>query len=734
MAKEESPLAIVKKEHFLGKSFPPWVNEKAGKILKEEGDLATIKFIGEHTDEPTWNFRPPIKGAIVRVSRPLLDWPVSQCSINVQRYVYSLTVDQIKSTLAKPGTSKADHEVWFTKSGVDNCGFTNVQGLNLILGNAYATYNGVLDKQKNRNEKLAKQGRELESATTDDGHLKYQPSPNSCIFCYQGCKLRLVNPVSLLADGAPKVERLDIPIKHPGHIPYWQRPLVRKHKRRYASDGSSKPLLARITIGEDYADIDLRGLMRNAKWRGLLGPDATTDDLLGLVSHDPILDPRRKIATMLYREASEKAPDAPIHVHKRHLYEGARRAHKCLEEAHSISMSIDLGQNELIACQVWSPEGENLRKLVLPREFTSTNRLPLSKTRDSSGLNPRFFGEVPAYREAHVTNQLAIYRLAVESLTPEQQAEVRARDLDTSEQARTTLCERYQISPDAVDWSAMTRNGFQPTTLFAEYLKAQGRPESEYLREYCKRKNNGDKTEPEKVLKMARDARFAYESKVKLPENTAKALREAQYELQRGDTNYHRLSVWRKELVRRIVNWSLRESKAETIILEDLSTGGFFQKGSGVCSPGWEGFFEKRRDNRWLINALHSAYCDLATHKGMRICLVPAYRTSITCPNPECKHVDNHNRNGIHFRCTKCGEEGHADVDVAAVNIYRVAVSGCAMPRESLSDQDILVLSRKPKTVNRPKKTKVVKSPVPRVQLSNTESLADPLLSQQDVV
>jgi hypothetical protein len=366
-------------------------------------------------------------------------------------------------------------------------------------------------------------------------------------------------------------------------------------------------------------------------------------------------------------------------------------------------MSIDLGQNELIACQVWSPDGKHKKFLVLPEEFISMTRKPPSKTRDTKGLSSRFVGEVPAYREAHLSNQLAIYRLAVESLTTEQQAEVRARDADTAEQARKTLCERYLIPPDVLDWSVMTRGGFHPSTLIAEYLKAQGYPESEYMREYCERKKKSDKAEPKRVLKMARDSRFAYEARVKLSESTAKALREAQYELQRHDPNYHRLSVWRKELVRRIVNWSLQESKAEVIILEDLSTGGFFQKGSGICPPGWNGFFEKRRDNRWLINALHSAYCDLATHRGMRVCLVPAYRTSITCPNLDCKHVDSRNRKGVNFLCTRCGFEGHADRDVAAVNIYRVAAIGSALPREILSDEDKPLPSRKTKITMNPK-------------------------------
>lgn len=577
-----------------------------------------------------------------------------------------------------------------------------VQALNLIIRSAAATYSGAVKKVENRNKKRAEKAaaknksraerglpplppQEAESPFGEDGRLKSPPGPNRVVLCYQSVSPRPVRSAEglppeyrLYAPGTKDVglrreDRLSIPEGEPGHVPEWQRRegLVKDERgrrrrrwyshtnlRRNRSLSPEKAEMARLCraeesmlmetrIGDDWVAYDVRGLLRNARWRGLaLEEDMGTEDLMGLFSGDPVIDPARGIVTFLYKEGVIDASSSEV--------VPARFAPKALSRACSSSpvalISVDLGQTNLVAARATElslVSGEVVagRSLLVP-------------------LDEDVAKSVLSVRSSLDELEDSIVAAAKGSLPPDYAAEVLAMDSDTPARAAARLCAELGVDAGAVPWEDMGP-GTEHVSSLLRSLGREGEAEIDGV--------------------PLKDRFFARRAKARVGPEARAALNEAVWALKSESAEYRRLSKRKKEAVRRAVNQVMRDAKRAlgvrqaVLNVEDLNVSSGFFSGRGKTDPGWEGLLSRKRENRWLIKDFHGAIYDLAKNRGVLVVESPPKRTSMTCT--ECGHCDAGNRSGERFSCLRCGHLANADFDVATRNLERVALSGRPMPR-----------------------------------------------------
>ena len=338
MIKEQSELSKLIEKYYPGKKFYSNDLKQAGKHLKKsehltakESEELTVEFL-KSCKEKLYDFRPPAKALIISTSRPFEEWPIYKASESIQKYIYSLTKEELEKY--NISTDKTSQENFFKESLIDNYGFANVSGLNLIFQHTKAIYDGVLKKVNNRNNKILKKYKrkieegieidspELEKAIDESGHFINPPGINKNIYCYQQVSPTIFNsfketkiicpfnykrnPNDIIQKGV--IDRLAIPFGEPGYIPDHQRDKVNKHKKRirkYYKNNENKnkdAILAKINIGEDWVLFDLRGLLRNAYWRKLIPKQGITpQQLLDMFSGDPVIDPIKNNITFIYK-------------------------------------------------------------------------------------------------------------------------------------------------------------------------------------------------------------------------------------------------------------------------------------------------------------------------------------------------------------------------------------------------------------------------------------------------
>jgi len=702
-------LAEVRERHFKGLRFRSSYLKRAGKILKKEGEAACVAYLTGKDEESPPNFKPPAKCDVVAQSRPFEEWPIVQASVAVQSYVYGLTKEAFEAF--NPGTTKQSHEACLAATGIDTCGYSNVQGLNLIFRQAKNRYEGVITKVENRNKKAKKKltrknewrqkngHSELPEAPeeltfNDEGRLLQPPGINPSLYTYQQISPTPWSPKdsSILPPqyagyerdpnapipfGVAK-DRLTIASGCPGYIPEWMRTAgektnprtqkkfmhpglsTRKNKRmRLPRSVRSAPLgalLVTIHLGEDWLVLDVRGLLRNARWRGVAPKDISTQGLLNLFTGDPVIDTRRGVVTFTYKPET-------VGIHSRTwLYKGKQTKEvleKLTQDQTVALVAIDLGQTNPVsaAASRVSRSGENLSIETVDRFF----------------LPDELIKELRLYRMAHDRLEERIREESTLALTEAQQAEVRALEHVVRDDAKNKVCAAFNLDAASLPWDQMTSN----TTYLSEAILAQG-----VSRDQVFFTPNPKKGSKEPVEVMRKDRAWVYAFKAKLSEETRKAKNEALWALKRASPDYARLSKRREELCRRSVNMVINRAKKRTQcqvvipVLEDLNIG--FFHGSGKRLPGWDNFFVAKKENRWLMNGLHKSFSDLAVHRGFYVFEVMPHRTSITCP--ACGHCDSENRDGEAFVCLSCKRTYHADLDVATHNLTQVAGTGLPMP------------------------------------------------------
>jgi len=736
----ETPLAAALKAHHPGKKFRSDYLKKAGKILKDQGVEAAMAHLdGKDQAEPP-NFKPPAKCRIVARSREFSEWPIVKASVEIQKYIYGLTLEERKA--CDPGKSSASHKAWFAKTGVNTFGYSSVQGFNLIFGHTLGRYDGVLVKTENLNKKRAEknerfrakalaEGRAepvcppLVTATNDTGQdvtledgrvvrpgqLLQPPGINPNIYAYQQVSPKAYvpgiielpeefqgysrDPNAVILPLVPR-DRLSIPKGQPGYVPEPHREGLTGRKdrrmRRYyetergtklkrppltakgRADKANEALLVVVRIDSDWVVMDVRGLLRNARWRRLVSKEGITlNGLLDLFTGDPVLnpkdcsvsrdtgdpvnDPRHGVVTFCYKlgVVDVCSKDRPIKGFR------TKEVLERLTSSGTVGMvSIDLGQTNPVAAAVSRVtkglQAETLETFTLPDDL---------------------LGKVRAYRAKTDRMEEGFRRNALRKLTAEQQAEITRYNDATEQQAKALVCSTYGIGPEEVPWERMTSN----TTYISDHILDHGGDPDTVFFMATKRGQN------KPTLHKRKDKAWGQKFRPAISVETRLARQAAEWELRRASLEFQKLSVWKTELCRQAVNYVMERTKKRTQcdviipVIEDLPVPLFH--GSGKRDPGWANFFVHKRENRWFIDGLHKAFSELGKHRGIYVFEVCPQRTSITCP--KCGHCDPDNRDGEKFVCLSCQATLHADLDVATTNLVRVALTGKVMPRSERS-------------------------------------------------
>jgi hypothetical protein len=703
-------------------SFRKDVITKAGRIFKKDGPDAAAAFLdGKWEDRPP-NFQPPAKAAIVAISRSFDEWPIVKVSCAIQQYLYALPVQEFESSV--PEARAQAHAAWFQDTGVDDCNFKSTQGLNAIFNHGKRTYEGVLKKAQNRNDKKnlrlerinakrAEAGQAPlvagpdESPTDDAGCLLHPPGINANIYCYQqvsprpyeqSCGIQLppeyagYNRLSNVAI-PPMPNRLDIPQGQPGYVPEHHRHGIKKFgrvRKRYGvvpgrnrdADGkrtrqvlteagaaakARDSVLAVIRIGDDWTVVDLRGLLRNAQWRKLV-PDGgiTVQGLLDLFTGDPVIDPRRGVVTFIYKADS-------VGIHSEKVCRG-KQSKNLLERLCAMpeksSTRLDCARQAVALVSVdlgqRNPVAARFSRVSLAEGQLQAQLV------SAQFLDDAMVAMIRSYREEYDRFESLVREQAKAALSPEQLSEIVRHEADSAESVKSCVCAKFGIDPAGLSWDKMTSG----TWRIADHVQAAGGDVEWFFFKTC---GKG------KEIKTVRRSDFnvAKQFRLRLSPETRKDWNDAIWELKRGNPAYVSFSKRKSEFARRVVNdlvhRARRAVRCDEVVfaIEDLNIS--FFHGKGQRQMGWDAFFEVKQENRWFIQALHKAFVERATHKGGYVLEVAPARTSTTCP--ECRHCDPESRRGEQFCCIKCRHTCHADLEVATFNIEQVALTGVSLPK-----------------------------------------------------
>lgn len=751
---EVTPLTAITRARFPGSYFTKEDLQKAGRILKRDGEAAVVAYLseeGRRLDERAPNFQPPAKCPIVAQSRPFAEWPIYRASLEIQRYVYALKVeDAEKGPRSNPKKTNEARARWFLTTGVDDCGLRTpknacAQGLEKIFDHTYARFFGVIKKVDNKNEELRERRRraverirvaeeegeephwrdlrdasvEEESAVDPDtGGLRRPPGVNHNLYCYNDVSPRPTSdvrglsvpseyegyerdPDETIASGLP--DRLSVPRGTPGYVPEWQRPLLRtdsRRQRRWYSTSLRRPrphaerslrsgtinragydpatveaasardaLLAEIRIGEDWLLLDARGLLRSVRRRGLTPEDGVTlRSLLTFFTGDPVIDTRRGVVTFCHKAAT-------IGVRSRKTVKtmDSRTVLEKLAAGGPFGLvSIDLGQTNPVAAKYSrvTLDGDALAAEPRTREF-----LPEGLLEEIYKLRDRYDAFMDSTRER-----------AVLSLSPEHQEEIRIWRVDAAEASKARVCERFSLDPTVVPWDEMTST----STYVADAVIGTGGDPASVTFAWTKKNGESGRT------KM-RDGAVSGLSgvRVKLGDDARKAWNDAKNDLLRGNAAYDRIARQKLELARRCVNHVLRRAAEATgcdrsrvvVAVEDLKVDNKVFSGCGrIDGRGWDSFFVRKKENRWVIQVLHKAFTDLAAHRGAIVVEATPHRTSTTCPR--CGLCDRASRSGTSFVCVGCGVCLDADLEIATDNVEQVTLTGACMPKPPVDASD----------------------------------------------
>lgn len=689
-----------RKEKFPKVQFTPKTLKYSGFLFKKGAVEESEAYLREHLNEG--NLQPIARFDVLAVSRPFAEWPIMQVSAAIQEYVYGLTEDE---RLKEGGIQYTeDRLAWFTRTGVNHYGYTSAQGLNKIFKLAFNIYDSVPKRLTTNNKKAEKRAERINAKRlaraqepieakvrpirTEDGHLAEKPGINPLIHGYQQVKFRAVDPVrdrTILAPIFPgytldpekrlpigkgangsSLDRLLIPPGMPGYVPEWDRaklnPNKKRVRRRY--DKREGAILAIMTIGSDWALFDIRGLLRNVRWRFPPNYKLTPSGLLRYFTDSPTIDPRPTkpaplgTATLRYMTGSLPGRSVDVlkvkQIHQRGIYP---------VKAPCALLNIDLGVTNPIAAKL---------------SYLAPGQEPVLITRyQYKNFSVAGRDEIRSHRESYDALMLRLREAALAEMTPEEQAEIHTYHSLTAEIAKENIARKYGIDPSRIPWDKVTSTS---TYIANEILKGPHPEEAKTLYK--------TKTGKEQVRKR-QDAHIAFYDDIR--QRMSKATREKFEDLKqkhlRGSSDFEKLAKRKEQLAQRMRNDLLQKAQAASgldriiVNIEDLNVNGKMFSGKGKRFLGWDHLFQPKKEGRWFMKALFKAFLELGPNRGIQVALSPAYRTSITCTAPGCGYVDAKNRDGEHFHCLACGLVAHADVEIATDNLERVFITGQAMPK-----------------------------------------------------
>jgi len=439
-------------------------------------------------------------------------------------------------------------------------------------------------------------------------------------------------------------------------------PSYRHHMMRLNSNAESA-ILAVIFFGKDWVVFDLRGLLRNVRWRNLFVDGSTPSTLLGMFG-DPVIDPKRGVVAFCYKEqivpvvskSITKMVKAPELLNKLYLK----------SEDPLVLVAIDLGQTNPVGVGVYRVMNASLDYEVVTR----------------FALESELLREIESYRQRTNAFEAQIRAETFDAMTSEEQEEITRVRAFSASKAKENVCHRFGMPVDAVDWATMGSN----TIHIAKWVMRHGDPSLVEVLEY--RKDNEIKLDKNGVPKKVKltDKRIANLTSIRLrfSQETSKHYNDTMWELRRKHPVYQKLSKSKADFSRRVVNSIIRRvnhlvPRARIVfIIEDLKNLGKVFHGSGKRELGWDSYFEPKSENRWFIQVLHKAFSETGKHKGYYIIECWPNWTSCTCP--KCSCCDSENRHGEVFRCLACGYTCNTDFGTAPDNLVKIATTGKGLP------------------------------------------------------
>lgn len=654
------------KEFINKRNFKSSIIKQAGKILKKEGEEAVKKYLDDNYVEGYKKRDFPItaKCNIVASNRKIEDFDISKFSSFIQNYVFNLNKDNFEEFSKIKYNRKSFDELYkkiANEIGLEKPNYENIQGEIAVIRNAINIYNGVLKKVENRNKKIQEKNQskdppKLLSAFDDNGFLAERPGINETIYGYQSVRLRHLDVekdkdiIVQLPDIYQKYNKKStdkISVKkrlNKYNVDEYGKLISKRRKERINKDDA---ILCVSNFGDDWIIFDARGLLRQTYRYKLKKKGLCIKDLLNLFTGDPIINPTK---TDLKEALSLSFKDGIINnrtLKVKNYKKCPELISELIRDKGKVAMiSIDLGQTNPISYRL--------------SKFTANNVAYI----ENGVISEDDIVKMKKWREKSDKLENLIKEEAIASLSDDEQREVRLYENDIADNTKKKILEKFNIREEDLDFSKMSNN----TYFIRDCLKNKNIDESEFTFE-----KNGKKLDPT-------DACFAREYKNKLSELTRKKINEKIWEIKKNSKEYHKISIYKKETIRYIVNKLIKQSKEKSecddiiVNIEKLQIGGNFFGGRGKRDPGWNNFFLPKEENRWFINACHKAFSELAPHKGIIVIESdPAY-TSQTCP--KCENCDKENRNGEKFKCKKCNYEANADIDVATENLEKIAKNG----------------------------------------------------------
>lgn len=487
----------------------------------------------------------------------------------------------------------------------------------------------------------------------------------------RGQKYQLLRPDQPIPTFGHK-DRVRIPDGVPGHIPAKEsRPAAetspqakeggylnptKRIRRKFASEEERlyHSLLVVLQCGEDWALVDVRGLLRSSYLKQYrMKRPKTLSDLMQRFSKEPVVHLESGRVTFCYRQG-----EVPIFKAFEYKYAGTMEFFK--RRKHPLALiSIDLGVTNPVAAQVCVVEQGKRRGqselLRLPEDI-------LKGFQD--------------YRTSYTTRILSLQTEARGMLSAEYQQALDSYDAKTPRVVARDLCEAKGLDYADLPWDHMTRR----STFINQALVEAGADPSVGVRQG----RDGEFT--------ATDYKWYCEFRPQAPKELRNAWNEQTWLLQCNSPDFEKLSKWKQELARRAVNWLVAEAKELTrldtvaIAMEDLTLDNKFSSGSGKAAVGWDQFWTNKEENRWYMQALAKALAEQPGNHGIPLLIINKTWTSQTCPGcRDCGPGKRSKHDREKFVC-ECGFSGHADFEVAAYNIAEVALHG-SLPGPKKSDE-----------------------------------------------
>lgn len=689
-----------KKLNFPKINFKKGAVKKAGSLFKKERKDEALKCLQEalNIDGPSpYKFKPPAWANVIAKSRDFSQFDIIKASEKIQEKIYNSKHSDFEQWDEEGFLKKEKHTSWFEQTGV-NTDFKHVSCLNMIFKNALATYKGVIvkvEKRNKKNKKRAERDSRLtfveEFALNDGGYLKQKPGINPNIYCINDCNVRPLTQTKLkqlIMDNPNNLElkRLEqynyepanpIPIyglKHrqgilkgePGYIPIHHRVSLNpsKRSRRYWKSNDEKLLeslmvVAEIPQSKDWVICDVRGLLRNVRYRKLLvkNVQCSLNDLMKFFTKDPIIDTTSGIVAFSYVEG--KVPIYSLKPisggkTKEYIEESLKNDDVCIA-------GIDLGVINTYAVGIFKMLKNN-------SSWDDVEMCGKFATLSSH------IAEWNAYKARVDALEIGLNQESILNLSDEHKSEF---DKVSCDDVKGRIINHFQLP--RLSWSNMKYD----STQISDYLESVGRKVDAYLLD----KDGNPVKDKNKKIKYKSDLKWYKEFKLKVSKEARDAQSNSLWDLKRSSPEFKKLSKSKAELARKIVNYIVKTCKEKSgcdkvmLAIEDLSRNNKNAKGKGYRGVGWDNFGVPKKEGRWFMQALGKALLEQCKHHDIPVLIANKAYTSQTCP--ACGYCDENNRSNDDrekFKCLKCNKEYNSDVDVATFNIAKVASTGKRLP------------------------------------------------------